>query len=1762
MTEHLGSLEYTLKISEEELKKNIEKIEAELLKFNKTAEKALTIDTKKNKFLVAQAKILQQINETETKGILNKHKALQAQEKTIRETRRGAFEAKKNADAVLLAEQRLLKAKNLAIASQVRLNNLQNRRVSGVRKVNSAYKSQGLHLQNLHTLAANYISIFAVLNLSKQIAKITGEFELQRKALAAIIQSKEEADKLFDKVTDLALVSPFAIKDLLGYTKMLAAYRIESDQLIGTLSKLGDVSAGLGVDMSRLILAFGQVKAASVLRGQEIRQFTEAGIPMIALLADKFTELEGRVVSTNEVFDKVSKRLVSFERVSEIFDNMTAKGGIFFEAQRVQAETLAGMMSIFTDAMHKAFAAIGDDNEGLLKGMISGATGALDNWREILKVIRILVATVGIYKASLLALNIQRKASIYLMATSNKHIRAMSFATKKLYLQQNLVGKSSILMNRGLKAIGSTLKANAWLIGITAIVGLGVSIYEASVEANRLRNELKDLAKSEFMKTEALVKGFEDLADAAVKATDGSKNQREALAELNRTYKDYLPSQSMNIENLKKLKGNYDELTKAIINKSRARAEEKGLEVIQQSFQKESAEGTETILSALDDAGLIKRDAINIVKIFREEFMKNAEQDAGFLLKKTVEQYMGKEVELATLAGRFNWKTYLTGLNKAEQGAYKYGWTLKQTTIAQDQLNASLKSRYDEVDVSFKADADKMEALSKQYAKEKEDLLDRKLTKEEYTKAIVELNKEELQSRIDYFENEAKFGDQAYRDDQVQKFKNSLDALINTGGNFQNLVKGIIKDAGGDDLVLRKLSVKDDEDTKTYIKRVMSEYKDYGILIKQTEGLIAGYQEKKTEGWEAAVKTAKSELAVSELGLKITKALGKTLGFTLEKKTAGLQKEKKVVAHLKAQLKLYKEMIASGKELSKQMGVEDVNKRLKEAFGESARKLGVTIPMEFDTSVIIAAMTDLSVKAKKLGGETGLAWSKGLEIDVAKLGIKESISTAKKGLKQIDDAIKNYKQKNSLYEYIFGITKDEAFSFRVAFDADTTSLDQILRDSISAIDEDVGVSLGDKDTLGKSFTDMFNEEEIKALEERIGTERTAYLKKLYDQLAKIREGGFKKEFSNLHKALKLARSVEEKKIAIYKEFGELKLALDSKHNKQTDEQKEASKKELDRQADAEVAALNKSLLAATQLYKDLYGDMERFSVKKMKSIANQWDEILDKLDKTQPDEKGIRVIEIDGKNVDFSEEAINRITKAVEGLKKKLKKDNPFTKISEGFAELGKASKSEDGADAFAKGLELMGQGAKEVMDMISPLADAFGELADATDNDSMRNFAQDMQLAIDWGKKLIDLSVGIAKAIAGDPTALIASLVDITATLLKAEAEYQKAKRAFMADTIKMQRAYVLLLLEEQALFKDGTSIFGLNEFGGVSNNLTVLKDATTAYADEMNNLGDAMVKTGVKRKKFLGITVGKKDIYGRLLDEFPELIKNQDELTIGMENMQALGSTIGNTFIQIGENARIDINVAKSILATEKLSDSARATLEQLIALQEQIDAANKAISDYLSGVFGDIGAELSDALVQAFRDGNDAGIDFADNMAKTMDKLAQDIANSMILAPYFKDFEEQLNAIYKDVNLSPEEQLEATTKLMASFYAGLKDEQDEYNKFLQQSQDIAAQYDIDLFAQTNSDLSALTKGIQGLSEDTGRKLEALFNSNREINIQNAARLDMILSSMAHSQIMASQIVTIMQTMNQNLVNYITTFNGLITQGSKGAGLKTYIQ
>lgn len=353
-------------------------------------------------------------------------------------------------------------------------------------------------------------SVGSIKNFVEQIASVRGQFELSERSLEAILQNKPKADEIFNKTVELAVKSPFRIKDLVDYTRQLSAYRIESDKLYDTTKRLADVSAGLGVDMGRLILAYGQVKAAAYLRGSEVRQFTEAGINMYGELQQYFKEVKGEAYTTAQIVDMISKRKVTFEDVEAIFQRMTDKGGTFYNMQEIQAETLQGKISNLKDAFDVMLNDIGKANEDTMKGMVSWGTSMLDNWKALAEIGKALIPILIAIKAN----SMFAKTSL---GQAFSQASGSGIVRYKALFVNSLDG-----MKKALKDFGGLVKSSLSGIGVGLAIYAVAEVITTVCDKISKYNENVRKAEEETIKAKgaigALAGTYNDLANAATNA--------------------------------------------------------------------------------------------------------------------------------------------------------------------------------------------------------------------------------------------------------------------------------------------------------------------------------------------------------------------------------------------------------------------------------------------------------------------------------------------------------------------------------------------------------------------------------------------------------------------------------------------------------------------------------------------------------------------------------------------------------------------------------------------------------------------------------------------------------------------------------------------------------------------------------------------------------------------------------------------------------------------------------------------------------------------------------------------------------------------------------------------------------------------------------------------------------------------------------------------------------------------------------------------
>lgn len=329
----------------------------------------------------------------------------------LRAAKAAAIQTKAEASAAAareLARQRAARAAkaelDLANARE-RSANAARRHMTATLNMNGAMNSQLSIVGQLRNEFLGLYSIYAAQNFLRAVVDIGGELENQKIAMASILQDEGKATTIFNQIKKLAVASPFGIMDLNQYAKQLSAYSIPYNELYDTMKRLADISAGVGVDMGRIILAYGQIKAAKFLKGTELRQLTEANIPMVDKLAERFSKLEGRIVSAGEVLDMISKKKVTFEDVKDVLWELTDDGGMFNNMQEVLSESFKSKWKNLADAIDIMLGDIAESMGSTLKWTAESLTTLAQNWKEVVPAIEAAVGAFGVYKVATFGAN-------------------------------------------------------------------------------------------------------------------------------------------------------------------------------------------------------------------------------------------------------------------------------------------------------------------------------------------------------------------------------------------------------------------------------------------------------------------------------------------------------------------------------------------------------------------------------------------------------------------------------------------------------------------------------------------------------------------------------------------------------------------------------------------------------------------------------------------------------------------------------------------------------------------------------------------------------------------------------------------------------------------------------------------------------------------------------------------------------------------------------------------------------------------------------------------------------------------------------------------------------------------------------------------------------------------------------------------------------------------------------------------------------------
>lgn len=486
-------------------------------------------------------------------------------------------------------------------------------RINEIKQAMGGVKTQTNSIMpTIKNLAMQFGLVFSVQQISqwlKHMVDVRAQFELQQIALRSIIQDKQKADEVFAQVQQLALKSPFSIMQLNTYTKQIAAYGVEADKLVGTTKELADVSAGLGVDMGRLILAYGQVKTANYLRATEVRQFTEAGLNITQELANYFTELNGKMVTAGDVTEMITKRMVKFEDVAEVFHRVTSAGGMFYNMQEKQSEGLYGQMRRIGDAYSIMLNDIGKSNHGQIAAVLSTIREMISSWRSVASFIKVAAmstaAYIGVAKFAAIVEMLNKTATGY---------KLVAFATNAATAAQ--------LKNN------AAVVANPYALAAAAIALVVAGIYEWATATDQLTEDLQRMQEETFADATDSVARFTELADTVRDVTKAYSERKEAMDEIRRSYGDILPMQQLEMDGIMSISDGYKGATEAIREYYRIKLEEEQKSTIESSTNSNMQETKSKIVDKytpfLEDIGASKSSIQSILNRIIEQLKEGS----------------------------------------------------------------------------------------------------------------------------------------------------------------------------------------------------------------------------------------------------------------------------------------------------------------------------------------------------------------------------------------------------------------------------------------------------------------------------------------------------------------------------------------------------------------------------------------------------------------------------------------------------------------------------------------------------------------------------------------------------------------------------------------------------------------------------------------------------------------------------------------------------------------------------------------------------------------------------------------------------------------------------------------------------------------------------------------------------------------------------------------------------------------------------------
>ena len=1610
--------------------------------------------------------------------------------------------------------------------------------------VNQKKRNLGNTADQLTRKLALVFSVSAISGYIKKMVQVRAEFELQQKALSVILQSKGEANKLWNQVVQLAVKSPFTIQELHGYVKELSAYRIETDQLFDTTKRLADVSAGLGVDMGRLILAYGQVRAAEYLRGTELRQFTEAGIPMLQELADRFTALEGRAVSTADVFERISKRMVTFKDVAAVFRSMTDEGGTFYKMQEEQAQTLAGQISNLKDEMSIMLNDIGKESQGIIMMLIQLAKYLVHHWRQIAPILKTVIGLTIVYKTALWTMSgAARQAAIDLGLVKAGTI-GLTGAIKKLFfvIKSNPIG--AILSALSMLAL---MLADVFGGGTDDIKELDKQLQETKRTISNIKFKFENASDIQTQREQllALSKLAEKQYGIKLSIDWEAKTPEEIKAEFEKAYTEMKSFSDLFNRTVTLFGGDKDERAKDNQELTNFLEEQKAL---YETYMASIIEEGKNAYDALDSEGKYALKEIENIWI-------KASKDPDVLFEK-MPRLIGLMDKLAESASHSRSHISKTGVAATNLfNILSNGGGLRDVLKYEkyEELVAKTSENYAEGIKALKTEADKIK--------------DKKVRTEFVMKFVDAYTSYEslsdweranlirrISGHIDFYVNLRPVRPQEGALQQWQKRFNQLFSsnMVDTSANLPALSNA-------------------QETQSSVIQRLKTSLSD----LKRQLGEV---QRASDEAWGGSQKRT-IEIGRLKLQIETTIRAIKWLGGTLTDTANKSKSTKDWYTELANALKnAHKEFQALNKDLSASAAKALMLERHTEVLNDiiSNLKLGGKFNWKaFDLTTeegIIQALEKLknitpSVnKTALLNIKKALSDIRGeVQIDIA----KESLDRAKK---QMDSLFTNYKLFIELDD--MGVPQDWA---KTMFGLDTTSLSDIK----NKLEDLKMMGRFDSEDGKKQYKDY-----LQKIAEMEDEERLASMKKYMEYLLKSTSARVQaqldgqKKINEINKTFRITDEQATKKMgigeyawdSIKNKVNDLTQAIQNVTEAEviffkaaglSDEQIKMLSEYIKLMNNAKQRAIigvNAETQKATDkavwedfkntdLYIEMFEDLDSVSTKTLEAMKVKLEEMRNSL-----------------KGLDPSE--LKEIAKKINDVNKALVENNPFKGLLGSFGKGIKALKEYKKASENALNAQEEVESQKNIVDNLTLQVKAQRDLVSSKKNSakaSDEEIAQEesklnnLDYELTVAKKTLGIKKQTADAAEEEKNNAKQKLVISKESLAQSASQINEGYSAFQGLTEEIQNVF--------GAFDENTQDF-LENVGAVVDGITTMETGMSEILDGKVVTGALHTLTGVFK------TIG--GIFGLGTKDKRRERQIQKELSLVSDLQRAY------------EKLETAIDEAYNIDTLQKSSDAARANLQQQIAayqrmiaaeedkkktdkdkikewqntiedLQEQIKELNeqdfeKATDGIISNVL-DASKEFTDAWLEAFEETGNGLSGLEENFAEAMKTMLKQQASLLISSKWVEKWKAELEKFInpQDMELSVGEAKAWAESVRNSLPALSTALENYFNAFKDAG--------IDLLGSSN--LSGLQAGIQGITEEQADILAAYWNSvrfyvaNMDTTLTQLANHIMGNTEVENPQLAQLKIIASQTTAINNLLSSLTAKHPTMA----GYGIKVII-